>query len=51
MDRYFLASIATGAAVSYLLPAPCRRAHQVFVLALEAYCIRRNVQIGISIHF
>lgn len=51
VDRYFLASILTGVTVSYLLPARFRRAHQVFVLGLEAYCIRRNVQIGISIHF
>ena len=51
VDRYFAASLVTSAAVSYLLPARWRRAHQVFILSLEGYCIQRNLQIGISVRF
>ena len=51
VDRYFAESIILGATVSYLLPARFRRLHQIFILSLEGICIRRNVRLGVSIHF
>ncbi len=51
VDGYFAASILLGATVSYLLPRPCRRLHQVFVLSLEGLCLRGNVRLGVAIHF
>lgn len=51
VDAYFAASILLGAAVSYLLPRPYRRIHQVFVLSLEGVCIRGNVRLGLAVRF